>query len=271
MIFFFKFSFFEVSLWSNKNDLSLSSGDDSISSKVHNLLHSLEDHMKNLIKNETNQIWSFVVELNNKYKETGQTRRFDIILDNTGMEFISDLILADFVLTYNLFDVIYLHAKAYSWFVSDVTLDDFNFVIRNLQRCNSIYIDRFLKRVKSYQEEKKLIFVVSSYWTLPYSYHEMRRVDNDLYMSLSKSDLILFKGDLNYRKLLGDLDWPHDKPLRIVIQDFFPTSIALLRTLKCDLVADLNETNSIVKQVSEKDKNWMISGDYGIIQFIKKD
>ena len=257
-----------VSLWSNKNDLSLSSGQDN-GHKTNNLLEQLEHLKKYLLVNQTNEIWEHVVSV--QKHEGKQLRRFDLILDNTSMEFIADLILSDFLLRNNLFDQVNLHAKSYSWFVSDVTPDDFDFVIERLQRVNSLFVNQFLIRLKTYQREKRLNFTTNSFWTSPYSFAEMRRIDESLYEELSKSDLLLMKGDLNYRKLLGDLDWPHDTPLSVAIQDFNPCSFAALRTLKCDLVANLNLNDAHLKQVKENDKNWMISGDYGIIQFLKKE
>lgn len=36
----------------------------------------------------------------------------------------------------------------------------------------------------------------------------MKNQDNDLYKSLSEAAVIFFKGDLNYRKLMGEMNWP---------------------------------------------------------------
>jgi hypothetical protein len=242
----------------------LSSGEDN-SSKVHNLLHQLDEHNKFLIVNQSNEIWDHISGL------SGNKRRLDIILDNTGMEFISDLIYSDFLLRHNLFDEINLHAKCYSWFVSDVTPSDFDFVMKQLRRVNSMYVNQFVIRLKKYQEEKKLNFITNQFWTLYYPFNEMKRIDSQLYLDLSQSNLVLMKGDLNYRKLLGDLDWPHDTPLSVAARSFKPTSFAALRTLKCDLIAGLDSSNLNLKKIKENDQNWMISGDYGIVQFVKID
>ncbi len=81
--------------------------------------------------------------------------------------------------------------------------------------------------------------------------------------------MILFKGDLNYRKLLGDLNWPLDTSLKVALRGFLPSSIFVLRTMKCDLAAGLNLTTA--DAIREKCPDWMINGDYGLIQFIKSD
>jgi len=38
----------------------------------------------------------------------------------------------------------------------------------------------------------------------------MRERAGDLYAELERSQLLIFKGDMNYRKLVGDRDWPHN-------------------------------------------------------------
>ena len=155
--------------------------------------------------------------------------------------------------------------------MSDVTPDDYKFVIQQLQRVNSLFVNQFLIRLKKYEQEKKLNFITNRFWTTSYPFSEMKRIEQNLYSELAQSDFVLLKGDLNYRKLLGDLDWPQNTPLKVVVREFYPTSIVALRTLKSDLVANLDLSDTNLKTIKETDKNWIISGDYGIIQFLKKE
>ena len=245
--------------------MSLSSGADN-GNKTHNLLQQLDALKKYLLANQSDDIWKHIMSIQGKEK-----RRFDLILDNTSMEFISDLIYSDFLLRYKLVDEVNLHAKCYAWFVSDVTPDDYKFVIQQLQRVNSLFVNQFLIRLKKYEQEKKLNFITNRFWTTSYPFSEMKRIEQNLYSELAQSDFVLLKGDLNYRKLLGDLDWPQNTPLKVVVREFYPTSIVALRTLKSDLVANLDLSDTNLKTIKETDKNWIISGDYGIIQFLKKE
>lgn len=48
----------------------------------------------------------------------------DVILDNSGMELYTDLVLADFLLAAGLAQHVRLHGKALPWFVSDVMTQD---------------------------------------------------------------------------------------------------------------------------------------------------
>lgn len=36
----------------------------------------------------------------------------------------------------------------------------------------------------------------------------MKTEDSELYESLGEAAIVFFKGDLNYRKLMGEMNWP---------------------------------------------------------------
>jgi hypothetical protein len=100
----------------------------------------------------------------------------------------------------------------------------------------------------------------------------MNQVSPDLYHQLSGMDLVLFKGDLNYRKLVGDLKWDVSVSLETALRGFIPTNIIILRTLKADVVVGIEDEN-VLRKIERKElvDNWMISGDYAVIQFFSKD
>ncbi len=148
-------------------------------------------------------------------------------------------------------------------------------MLKQFQSENSIAVNKFQQRLNSYLAESKLIFLNQSpFWNLAYSLHDFEAIQPESYNEFKeKSLLVILKGDLNYRKLLGDLNWPFNVPLSEAVQGFKPTSVCAIRTLKSDLIANLNineEENkrfSLVKQKFKDNDKWMISGDYGLIQF----
>lgn len=264
--------YFKAALWANKNDLSLSSGDD-VSSKLHNLVEVLDSFRENILCDNTNDLWRFLLEL--KENKNGAKRRIDIVLDNSSIELASDMLLVDFLLRNEFVDEIRLHGKNYYWFISDVTRHDFDIFLRSVGSSNSIVMNKFRQRFEAYIDSGKLVLDFSnSFWTTAYSFDEMSRVAPELYADLSQnSHLVILKGDLNYRKLLGDLNWPFETELRTAVRGFLPTNLCAIRTLKADLVAGLDTKSDryIKMKLSYPDTNkWMITGDYGLIQFVKK-
>ena len=182
----------QAQLWSNKNDLSLSSGNDT-SSKCHNLIDLLETFEDNILCNHIEELWKLLNEL--KSKRSNKPIRIDIILDNCGIELASDLILCDFLLRYEFVDKIILHAKAFSWFISDVTRQDYDLLIRQFQSENSIYTNNFQQRLIKYQDNKSLVVDhENNFWTLSHSFDQMKFVAPDLYSDLQKSCLVILKG-----------------------------------------------------------------------------
>lgn len=113
-------------LWSNKNDLSLSSGED-VSSKTTNMIDLLESFEPCILSNHSIELWNFIKELKSNKASSGKPIRIDIVLDNCGIELASDLILCDFLLRNQFADNIYLHAKSFYWFISGICIIFFSF------------------------------------------------------------------------------------------------------------------------------------------------
>lgn len=75
------------------------------------------------------------------------------------------------------------------------------------------------------------------FWTTPFPFWWMQQVAPDLHDLLAGSSLIVFKGDLNYRKLAYDCRWPYTTPFPQALGPFRPAPLVTLRTLKADVIA----------------------------------
>lgn len=181
----------------------------------------------------------------------------------------TDLVLADFFLSYKLCDQVVFHPKPLPWFVSDVTIADFRLFLKYLASSEEEALSTLGKRWISLLEKSKFSVIEDSellrFWCLPNTYQKMSEVDPILYKYLSRSNLIIFKGDLNYRKLVGDLNWPPETTFRHALQGFAPSKLCSLRTLKAEVVVGLDP--STVQKLCSKEKDWMVTGNYGVIQF----
>lgn len=85
-----------------------------------------------------------------------------------------------------------------------------------------------------------------------------------------------FSGDLNYRKLIGDINWIPTTTFKDALREFQPTTTVALRTLKCDCVCGLSPGYENIIEESDKDNNyltcsnyWQVSGKYAVVQLNK--
>ncbi|CAG8676231.1 9838_t:CDS:2 [Cetraspora pellucida] len=262
----------QISLWGNSTDLSLLtnlSNDDF--KKLQDLgTKRLKELEKNILANDLEKAWNYVSENSNA--------RIDIILDNAGFEFYVDLVLSDWLIQSGYAKEIHLHAKKFPWFVSDTTLNDFNWLFQTLQsedffssasEMERSFLKKLSNRLQSYIANYRLILTSDCFWTSPYAYWHLAEQAPDLYADLCTSNLVIFKGDLNYRKLIYDCKWKTTTPFNEAIGPLSSIkgspSILALRTMKADVVVGLEE--GIEERLSSNESDWMYSGKYAVIQF----
>jgi len=88
--------------------------------------------------------------------------------------------------------------------------------------------------------------------------------------------ILIFVGDLNYRKLIGDINWSPSTTFKSALCQFQPTAVVALRTLKCDCVCDLNCDYETKIDETDKDDNylcstnyWQVNGKYAVVHLSK--
>lgn len=226
----------EICLWGNATDLSL------LTSLTYEDIQKLQgskarkESEKNILVNDLEEAYSI---LKKAQKDGKSERRVDIVLDNAGFELYVDLILAGFLLTAGLATNVVLHPKSIPWFVSDVLPSDFAALLSALANPQSFYSTPSedekaagtTPQPLSEKEEKELSFLFSEwaglhaegqltirpndFWTQGGSYWRLPATAPDLHADLKESELVIFKGDLNYRKLTADVSVPFSPNLFI--------------------------------------------------------
>jgi len=248
----------QVSLWGNKCDLCFSAGDNNYETNVDPIRQAKLLQSNIVGDDDTALVWQLL--------ESAKPHRcIDIVLDNAGFEFFTDLCLAEFLISSGTASQIRFHGKQIPWFVSDVTASDWQWTLEQLSNSSMATLCQLGKRWQQYLLDGIWQFSTHPFWTLPYDYTSMKSVARDLYDDLSAADLILFKGDLNYRKLVGDRAWPSTTSFNVALCGFSPTSLCCLRTLKCDVVVGLPEGQA--ESTQAQDADWMLTGSYAVIQF----
>jgi predicted aconitase with swiveling domain len=188
--------------------------------------------------------------------------RLDFILDNSGLELAYDLGLADFLLTKRLAGHVRFHAKPHPTYVSDATIQDVLDMVAFLESAPDACLRALALRLHDHFASDKLRLFSDYFWTSPLSGWQM---PPHLRQELGKADLIVSKGDANYRRWLGDRYWPHTTPLEDILA-YRPAPVLALRVLKSNLVTGLQPGQS--EAMDRKDPTWLHDGNWGVIQFV---
>lgn len=264
-----------TALWGNATDLSLL------------VTVSLEELKKLQVAAEDRDKESVLAQdFEAVWKQMWETKggRVDFVLDNAGFELYTDLILALFLLDTGLAEQVVLHPKSQPWFVSDVVPGDWAHLLDMLQNSskfpkNPEAIHAVVKRLEQVQNEGQLLLRPNKFWTTPLPYWEIHEGGSDggdsVWRDLRASKLVIFKGDLNYRKLTGDIAWPRDTPFKSAIRELADANINLLslRTIKADVCVGLPtgkdkelEKKWAASHPGKPSGAWAWSGNYAVIE-----
>ncbi|XP_046988387.1 damage-control phosphatase ARMT1-like [Schistocerca americana] len=188
----------------------------------------------------------------------------DLVCDNMGYELFADLCLAQLLTTLGATRV-RIHLKAHPYYVSDATMDDLQYLLEQLTTGDAPEAARLLAVdwKGRLQDGGPWIASAEYFWTLPLTYDRMPKEDPKLYAELQESALAIFKGDVNFRKLVGDLRWPVETRLEHAVRGFRPCPMAALRTIKSETAVGLKPGQE--KQLDASQPGWMTSGQLALI------
>ncbi len=125
-------------------------------------------------------------------------------------------------------------------------------------------VDELGTRLENHLETGRLILKEEPFWTTSLMFFEMPPW---LQVQLVAADLVIVKGDVNYRRLLGDRHWPYTTRMEDVTA-YFPAPFLVLRTLKGEIIVGLKAGQA--EALAEKDPTWLINGKRGIIQLVTR-
>ncbi|KAG8705161.1 hypothetical protein FRC08_001809 [Ceratobasidium sp. 394] len=190
----------QMCLWGNATDLSMLPSMDPADVA---LLQAVgEDKAHLILRNDAGALWAHVKGLKNA--------RIDIVLDNAGFELFTDLVFADFLVTFTPFaNKAVFHPKPIPWFVSDVTPRDFSSIFAALAdqtffttldkpSMQPEALAKMLARWEDYVKEG--VFALSpesthAFWVAPGGYWEIApgRDGEEVGKLLDGSGLVVFK------------------------------------------------------------------------------
>lgn len=245
-----------LSLYSNTNDLS-----------------QLRDRVRKVIDNNSiypNNLEYFLKCIKLLKKDT----KVNYLVDNSGVEFFSDLTFAYVLIQVSNINKVSLLINKLPIFVSDVIESDYehmiNIVEKYLKNKKNNIPDDYLKAlelIKDKIKEKQIELHSDFNWNMPTSYDIMAKNGYKEVFTESNSILII-KGDLNYRRLVTDKNWHYSDDI-LEHTDYIECPTLVVRSIKSDLVIDYDKKGK--KKYTEwekKDKYWRENGEYGVIRFI---
>ncbi|KAK5660183.1 hypothetical protein OQA88_13653 [Cercophora sp. LCS_1] len=288
----------EICLWGNATDLSL------LTSLTYEDIQKLQGSEarkaaeKNILVNDLPAAFELLLAAK---KAGAKERRVDIVLDNAGFELYVDLVLAGYLLSAGLATTVVLHPKSIPWFVSDVLVSDFASLLNALASPRHFYetpteddslqgktpeklsegevedLEFLFQEWSGFHAEGQLVLRPNRFWTHPGSFWRLPH-EKELFEDLKTAELVVFKGDLNYRKLVGDANWDPTTPFTTAIGPLGSGSgvnILSLRTCKADVVVGLKPGEDEELKKTEDGggdsgaRKWAWNGKWAVCSFSK--
>ena len=234
-------------LWGNRADLSNLTVRLGVSGGL-----AARNERHNILVDHTEQVRRIV---------TGGIRRLDFLNDNVGFDLLFDLALIDLVLGQGWAGRVVCHLKDHPFFVSDAMPQDLHETISQLIGSPEGSVRALGGRLRGYIETGDLVLETDPFWT---SYLMFRDFSPALRDTLASADLVVLKGDVNYRRLLDDRHWPFTTPLEQAAGTF-PAPLLVLRTLKGEILVGLAPGQA--DDLAAEDPDWLINGQRGLVHY----
>lgn len=232
-----------ASLWGNRADLGfqLSTG-----------LSGMGERVPGLVADDSAAFWKLL-------EDNRPGGKVCLVADNAGPELLPDLALVDHMLTTGRASSVSLHIKPHPYFVSDATTSD---VVDCLARMCAApgRASEIGMRLRQAVTAGRLLLRAHPFACAPLPYQHM---PVDLREDFASAAVTVMKGDLNYRRLVGDRHWPATTPFATVTA-YFPGPVAALRTLKSDVVTGLDP--HVVTELEATGSAWRTSGTHALVQ-----
>ena len=274
---------------------------DSFNSKSENKFKNLIRLCVNMNSSDLSQTNASVGEIRNTNMPINDTEDFcnflktenafnrdstiQLITANCGQELISDILLGISLLKRTNAQQVVYHIKRLPIFVSDSIMSDVYDAMKAISRCkhikrkNEAYIFTLQHNETSKEGPtesityqclfndgmvKQLVFKVNDCWHLPTLFKDFSIFQE--WNEENTCSLIIIKGDLNYRRLVGDYKYNCDESVKDKTR-YIKKPLLILRSLKSNVVLDIPTEKA--QELDAQNPNWRTAGDYGIVQFIR--
>jgi uncharacterized protein with ATP-grasp and redox domains len=229
----------EADLWGNKADLSLPVGRQYASTAADWLVDDRERIVAHLFSREVGAV--------------------HLVTDNYGTELALDLALVDGLLD-GVAESVTLHVKAHPTYVSDATREDVLDFLRLLADERRPLFRALGDRLNAALLDGRLSILPDYGWNSSRFLPDMPA----LLEALRTADLVIVKGDANYRRVTGDILYDPTTPFAEVLA-YTRVPTACIRTMKSDIIVGLRHGQA--EALDAADPDWRVNSRRGLIQF----
>lgn len=230
-----------ASLWGNRADLGFRMSDPGAQGK---------GQVDDLVADDSAELWRLL--------DAGNSGRVHLIADNAGRELVADLVLIDRLLATERAAMVALHLKPRPYYVSDATTVDLLQVLRRLEEAGDT-ASGVAVRLTAAIGDGRLRVHAHSFWCSPLTFHEL---PDGLATELAEATVVIIKGDLNYRRLVGDAHWDPTTSFQD-LTSYFPAPLAALRTLKSDVAVGVDPDH--LAHLEATAPGWRTDGTHAVI------
>lgn len=186
-----------------------------------------------------------------------------LVADDAGRELLADLLLIDVLLESGRVAEVLLHVKPTPYFVFDATTPDVAAGLRRLGVAGG-HAATAARRLQDAFRAGRVRLRTSWFHVSPLEFDAM---PDELAADFARATLTILKGDLNYRRLVGDRAWPATTAASTAAARF-PGPVVALRTLKSEVVVGVAAQRLAELDAAQPD--WRIAGTHAMVQFVDR-
>ncbi|PSQ70416.1 MAG: hypothetical protein BRD38_05785 [Bacteroidetes bacterium QH_9_67_14] len=191
----------------------------------------------------------------------GEPGAVHVLMDNAGTEEALDLATADCLLEADLARQVVLHVKMQPVLVSDATGRDVLAMLEAMAERGG-RPEALAERLNGHLQTGRLRLAPDFFWSTAGRLWEL---PPRLHESLADAQLVIGKGDVNYRRATHDAVWPAGATLAEAVKGF-PAPLLSLRTIKSDTLVGV-DAETTERLDAEHEHNWRTTGTYAVAQF----
>ncbi|HXJ23872.1 MAG TPA: ARMT1-like domain-containing protein [Polyangia bacterium] len=183
-----------------------------------------------------------------------------LIADNAGPELLADLVVADALLRRLAPARMVLHCKPWPMFVSDALAEDVSATVDALAALPAGPARALGTRLAQVHADGRLQVASHPAWGEPRHFDAL---EPDLAATLRASPVVIAKGDLNYRRFVGDRAWPAETQADVASAGV-PFAAYALRVLKSDAVVGVEP--AVAARAAADSPDWRTDGSHALVQ-----